>query len=57
MGIMDKAKNAAENAEGEAKEKLGEHTGDDEMKHDGQKDQVTSSVKDAGEDVKDALNK
>ena len=57
MGMLDKAKNAAEDAEGKAKEKVGEHTGDDEMKHDGQKDQAASSVKSAGEDIKDAVSK
>lgn len=57
MSIDDKAKNAAENAEGKGKEAAGRVTGDDKMKTEGKTDQATSSVKDAAEDVKDVFKK
>ena len=56
MGLADKAKNAAEDAAGKAKEAVGNATGNDELKHEGQKDQATSSAKDAKENVKDKLS-
>ncbi|MFC5676141.1 MULTISPECIES: CsbD family protein [Aeromicrobium] len=57
MGIADKAKNAAEDLAGKAKEVVGDVTNNDELKAEGKKDQATSSVKDAGENVKDAFKK
>lgn len=57
MGIADKAKNAAEDLAGKAKEVIGDVTNDDSLKAEGKKDQATSSVKDAGESVKDAFKK
>ncbi|MBF4161663.1 CsbD family protein [Nocardioides acrostichi] len=57
MGFVDKAKNAAEDALGKAKEAIGDTTGDDSLKAEGKKDQASSSVKDAGEKVKDAFKK
>lgn len=55
MGIADKAKNAAEDALGKAKEVIGDVTNNDELKAEGKKDQASSSVKDAGEKVKDTF--
>ena len=57
MGIADKAKNAAEDLAGKAKEVIGYVTNDDSLKAEGKKDQAKSSVKDAGESVKDAFKK
>ena len=55
MGIADKAKNAAEDLAGKAKEVIGDATGKDDLKAEGQADQTKSSVKKAGENVKDAF--
>jgi len=57
MGISDKAKNAAEDALGKAKEALGDVTGKDDLKAEGQKDQAQANLKAAGEDVKDVFKK
>lgn len=57
MGLVDKAKNAAEDLIGKGKEALGDATDNDEMKAEGHKDQASSSVKSAGEDIKDAFKK
>ena len=57
MGIVDKAKNTAEKLTGQAKEAVGDATNNDELKAEGKKDQAKSSVKDAGENVKDAFKK
>ena len=55
MGIADKAKNAAQDVAGKAKEVIGEATNNDELKAEGKKDQAASDVKQAGENVKDAF--
>ncbi|WZH50966.1 MAG: CsbD family protein [Nocardioides alkalitolerans] len=55
MGIADKAKNAAEDLKGKAKEAVGDVTGNDELKAEGKADQTKSSAKKAGENVKDAF--
>ncbi len=57
MGIADKAKNAAEDLAGKAKEAIGDAKGDDEMKAEGKADQTKASAKKAGEDVKDVFKK
>ena len=57
MGIADKAKNAAEDALGKAKEGVGDLTGNDDLKAEGQKDQGVSGVKKAGENIKDTFSK
>ncbi len=56
MGFLDKAKNKAQSLEGDAKQKVGEATGDDSMKAEGKKDQVVGDLKGAGEKVKDAFS-
>lgn len=53
MGIVDKAKNAAEDAIGKAKEVVGDVTNNDELKAEGKKDQGISGVKKVGENIKD----
>jgi uncharacterized protein YjbJ (UPF0337 family) len=55
MGITDKVKNAVEDAAGKTKEQLGKLTGDKHTERQGKKDQTKSSVKKAGENVKDAF--
>jgi uncharacterized protein YjbJ (UPF0337 family) len=55
MGITDKVKNAAQDAAGKAKEQPGKVTGDKDTEGEGKKDQTKSSVKKAGENVKDAF--
>ncbi len=55
MGAMDKAKNAAEDVAGKAKEAVGNVTGNESLEHEGEKDQTKSDFKQAGENVKDAL--
>ena len=55
MGLMDKAKNAAQNMQGKAKQKTGEATDDKSMQAEGQADQGKASAKKVGEDVKDVF--
>lgn len=55
MSFADKAKNTAEDLAGKAKEALGDAKGDDKLKAEGKADQSKSSVKQAGENVKDAF--
>ncbi len=57
MGIADKAKNAAQDLAGKAKEVAGDVTNNDELKAEGKKDQTAADVKQAGENVKDAFKK
>ncbi|MEV6558037.1 CsbD family protein [Nocardia sp. NPDC051756] len=55
MSTADKAKNKAEELAGQAKEKFGNATDDQDLKNEGKADQVKSNLKDAGEKVKDAF--
>jgi uncharacterized protein YjbJ (UPF0337 family) len=55
MSAEDKANNKIEDLGGKAKEGLGKLTGDKDTENEGQADQVKSSLKDAGEKVKDAF--
>lgn len=55
MGLADKAKNAAEDVAGKAKEAVGNVTGSDELRNEGKADQGKSSLKKAGENIKDAF--
>ena len=57
MGMDDKTSNKAEDLGGKAKEAVGKATGDDELAAQGDRDQRKSSLKDAGEKVKDAFKK
>ncbi|MGH3772895.1 MAG: CsbD family protein [Pseudonocardiaceae bacterium] len=53
MGILDKAKNKAEQLIGEAKEKIGQLTGNESLENAGKRDQLSGEVKEAGHDLRD----
>ncbi|MCW2817765.1 MAG: CsbD family protein [Marmoricola sp.] len=55
MSTDDKADNKLQDLGGKAKETVGNATGDDELKAQGDRDQRKASLKDAGEKVKDAF--
>ena len=55
MSGLDKAKNAVQDAGGEAKEAAGKATGDRDTQAEGKTDQTKADVKNAGEKVKDAV--
>lgn len=55
MSLGDKIGNKAEDFGGKAKETAGKVTGDDELRAEGQADQVKAGIKDAVENVKDAV--
>ena len=57
MGAHDKVSNKIDDAAGKAKEAVGNATGDDHTRTEGKLDQAKSSLKDAGEKVKDAFKK
>lgn len=57
MGLDDKIENAAEKLGGKGKEAVGEATGDESLKAEGQRDQVKGDLKQAGEKIKDAFKK
>ena len=55
MSAVDKIKNKAEELTGKAKEGAGSATGNDDLKAEGQKDQASGNIKQAGEKVKDVF--
>jgi uncharacterized protein YjbJ (UPF0337 family) len=55
MGADDKTQNKVEEIRGGAKEKIGEATGDDALRRQGERDQSKANLKQAGEKVKDAF--
>ena len=55
MGTMDKAKNEAEIAKGKVKEGVGDATDNERMQAEGEADQASGNMKQAGEKVKDAF--
>lgn len=57
MGLSDKAKNAAQDAVGKAKEAVGDAKNDDRLQAEGNADQKKASTKKAGENIKDAFKK
>ena len=57
MGANDKISNKLDDMTGEAKEGVGKATGDKDTENEGKVDQAKSSLKDAGEKVKDAFKK
>jgi uncharacterized protein YjbJ (UPF0337 family) len=57
MSFIDKAKNTAEKVAGEVKEAVGKATDDKDLRAEGKKDQTKGSLKNTGEDIKDAFKK
>jgi uncharacterized protein YjbJ (UPF0337 family) len=55
VGFADKAKAKVQEMAGQAKEKLGQATGDDHQQADGQSDQVKANLRQAAEKAKDAF--
>ncbi len=53
MGIFDKVKDKAEQLIGEAKEKIGQLTGNENLENTGKHDQLPGEVKEAGHDLRD----
>jgi uncharacterized protein YjbJ (UPF0337 family) len=54
MGADDKISNKAEEVKGKMKKGVGDVTGDDELRAEGEADEAKGNVKQAGERVKDA---
>lgn len=57
MGEADKARNKTEGAVGKGKEKLGQATGDEQMRAEGQTEQRKANLKQAFQKAKDAFRK
>lgn len=55
MGMDDKARNWAEKTSGKAKEAVGDATDDRELETEGKKEKASGSLKQAGENIKDAF--
>lgn len=55
MSAGDKASNKVDDLGGKGKEGLGKLTGDKSTENEGKRDQAKSSLKDAGEKIKDAF--
>jgi len=55
MGLDDKIQNAAENAQGKAKEAAGKATDNERLEVEGRGDQASADLKQAGEKVKDVF--
>lgn len=55
MGWEDKLENTKDQAVGEAKEKTGQATGNEQLEAEGKVDQTKGDLKQAGEKVKDAF--
>jgi uncharacterized protein YjbJ (UPF0337 family) len=56
MGLLDKAKNKAQELRGKGKEVAGEHSGDRDLAAEGRRDKTVGNLKQAGENVKDAFD-
>ena len=54
MGLGDKISNKAQEVAGQAKEKLGDATDNEQLQAQGIKDQAAAKAKEAGEHLKDA---
>jgi uncharacterized protein YjbJ (UPF0337 family) len=55
MALEDKAKNQAEIAKGKVKEGVGDATDNERMQAEGEADQTSGNMKQAGEKVKDVF--
>ena len=56
MGLDDKIAHAAEEAKGKVKEGAGRATGDERLEAEGQADQASANVKQAGDKARDAVD-
>jgi uncharacterized protein YjbJ (UPF0337 family) len=56
MGILDDAKNKAEELAGKAKEAVGKATDNKDLEAEGHKDQAKGNIKQVGEKAKDVLD-
>ena len=56
MGAMDKLNDKAQAAKGDAKEKVGDATDNEQWQAEGKADQAKGDLKQAGEKVKDAFS-
>ncbi|MDC7121982.1 CsbD family protein [Cellulomonas fimi] len=56
MGLDDKIEHAAEEAKGKVKEGAGRATGDERLEAEGQADQTSANVKQAGDKARDAVD-
>lgn len=56
MGIDDKFEAKAQDASGNVKETVGKATDDEQLEAEGKSDQLKASLKEAGEDIKDAAS-
>lgn len=56
MAEEDKAQNKGEELKGQAKEKIGKATGNEQWQAEGKADQAKGNLKQAGEKIKDALS-
>jgi uncharacterized protein YjbJ (UPF0337 family) len=57
MGTKDRASNRAQDAKGRVKEAAGSVTGNRDLKNKGKTDQAKATMKNSGEDLKDAAHK
>jgi uncharacterized protein YjbJ (UPF0337 family) len=57
MGTNDRASNKRQDAKGKVKETVGSSVGNKELESRGKSDHAKAGLKDAGEDVKDAVHK
>jgi uncharacterized protein YjbJ (UPF0337 family) len=57
MSLGDKIHNAAEKLHGKGKEAAGDATGNDRLKAEGKRHEVTADLKQAGEKIKGAFKK
>ena len=57
MATEDKMNNKADELEGRAKRAVGDATGDEELRTEGQTEKVKANLKQAGEKIKDAFRK
>ncbi len=55
MGMQEKARSMAEQVKGKAKEAAGKATNDEQLEAEGKKDQGVGDLREAKENVKDAL--
>ena len=53
MGVFDKAKDKAEQLVGQAKEKLGQQTDNEDLENAGKRDQLSGEAKETGHDLRD----